>query len=56
MLREPEFFTGASNQRRTAIRQGIYLLVAPFRGSIAEETETWNSAAKCSVLWRLQTR
>ena len=35
---------------RTAIRQGIYLLSAPFRVPIPEETETWNNAAKCSVL------
>ena len=42
-----------ASKSRTAIRRGIYQLAAPFRVPIRELTETWNSAAKCSVLLRV---
>ena len=34
---------------------GFTQLSAPFRVPIRELTETWNSAAKCSLLWGLST-
>ena len=55
VLLEPKFFTGASTNAVRPYGRGFTCWLRHSEVQSPEETETWNSAAKCSVLWRLQT-
>ena len=56
VLREPKFFTGASTNAVRPYGRGFTCWLRHSEVQSPRETETWNSAAKCSVLWGLRRR